>query len=329
MLFRLVLLLLCSATCALASPLRGITISCQTYGPEWATPEMAATLDDIQTIGANAFAIHPYAQIREDGFIRVPSDSAPDEIVKPARWAHEKNLTMMLIPHLAYWGTKFSWRGEIEFSKAEEWRRFFDGYTRWMAGLATTCEREKIPILCIGLEYSLAMKHEAEWREMIRQIRTVYHGQLTYSANWDTFRDVPFWDALDFVGILAYFPLTNAEQPNPSDITLQLGWKKWLAELSVYSKTVGKTILFTELGYNEASDAPMHPWDYKTGGQNAAEMQARCLRIALQETSHADFLRGVFLWKWFPNLPAQQAENFDLRKPAPRAAIQASWATVN
>lgn len=330
----LLVLLLCllafeGSGLAAETPLRGITISCQTYGPEWATPEMAATLDEISGLGANAFAIHPYATIGEDGSVRFPEDAAPDEIVKPARWALEKKQTLMLVPHLAYWGTKFSWRGEIDFAKPEQWDRFFSDYTRWITGLARTCEREKIPLLCIGLEYHRAVQQEAAWRSMIRQIRSVYHGKITYGANWDDFREVPFWDALDYVGILAYFPLCTIQQPDPNEETLRRAWQKWLGELSSFSQKTGKQIVFTELGYNESSEAAAHPWDYKTGGTNAEALQARCLRIALQETARAEFLHAVFLWKWFPNLPEREPENFDLRKPAPRAAIQTVWGKKN
>ncbi|HEX8372254.1 MAG TPA: hypothetical protein VF585_05715 [Chthoniobacterales bacterium] len=305
--------------------LRGITVSCQTFGPEWATPEMAATLDEIKTLGANAFAIHPYAKIAENGAIRFSTEAAPPEIVQPARWAREKNLQMMLIPHLAYWGTKFSWRGEIDFATEAEWKRFFTDYTRWITGLAVVCEAEKIPILSIGLEYHRAVHREAEWREIIRQVRAVYRGKLTYGANWDDFREVPFWDALDSIGILAYFPLSTKDQQNPDETILRAAWKKWLGELSAYSQKMGKPILFVELGYNESSDAAAHPWAYQTGGPNAEELQERCLRVALEETAKADFLEGVFLWKWFPTYANERPENFDLRKPAPRSAIRAAW----
>ncbi len=305
--------------------LRGVTVSCQTYGPEWATPEMATTLDTLAGLGANAFAIHPYAQVREDGEIRFPANFAPAEIIKPARWAREKNLRMMLAPHLAYWGTKFSWRGEIDFAEPEQWARFFSGYTEWITGLAATCEQEKIPVLCIGLEYHMAVRHEPAWRALIEKVRAVYHGKITYGANWDDFAEVPFWDALDYVGILAYFPLCTVQQPDPDEALLRAGWKKWLARLADFSRRTGKPVLFTELGYNESSEAAAHPWDYKTGGRNAEEIQARCLRVALEETARADFLRGVFLWKWFIDLPQGQPENFDLRKPGPRAVIGAAW----
>ena len=50
--------------------LKGMTVSCQTYGWEWATPEMAHTLDELKSLGVNSIAIHPYAQIQNDGHVR-------------------------------------------------------------------------------------------------------------------------------------------------------------------------------------------------------------------------------------------------------------------
>jgi hypothetical protein len=37
--------------------LKGVTVSCQTWGGEWQTPEMAQTLDELKSLGANSFAI--------------------------------------------------------------------------------------------------------------------------------------------------------------------------------------------------------------------------------------------------------------------------------
>src|SRR5450432_3896534 len=54
--------------------IKGMTVSCQTSGWEWATPEMAKTLDELKSLGVNSFAIHPYAQIENDGHVRFRSD---------------------------------------------------------------------------------------------------------------------------------------------------------------------------------------------------------------------------------------------------------------
>src|SRR5256714_11150219 len=48
---------------------KGMTVSCQTWGIEWQMPEMEAALDELKSLGVNSIAIHPYAQIREDGHV--------------------------------------------------------------------------------------------------------------------------------------------------------------------------------------------------------------------------------------------------------------------
>ena len=49
---------------------KGMTVSCQTWGIEWQMPEMEATLDELKSLGVNSIAIHPYAQIQNDGHVR-------------------------------------------------------------------------------------------------------------------------------------------------------------------------------------------------------------------------------------------------------------------
>ncbi len=96
-------------------------------GHGMATPEMAQTLDELKSLGVNSIAIHPYARIQEDGQVVAGRRAGANttHITMPLRWARERGMSAMLIPHIAYWGTKFSWRGEIKFDTPEEWDRFF------------------------------------------------------------------------------------------------------------------------------------------------------------------------------------------------------------
>src|SRR5256885_14098964 len=113
---------------------KGMTVSCQTWGIEWQMPEMETTLDELKSLGVNSVAIHPYAQIRGDGHVVSGrrSGASTTHITTPLQWAHQRGLSVMLIPHIAYWGTKFSWRGEINFVTPEEWDRFFADYETWI-----------------------------------------------------------------------------------------------------------------------------------------------------------------------------------------------------
>ena len=312
-------------TVPVAERLRGVTVSCQTWGWEWGDPAMARTLDDLRALGANAFSFHPYARIAADGSVRWRAEEHPAWIARPLAWAQERGLTAMLVPHLAYWGSPFKWRGDIDFTDPAAWDRFFADYERWIVGLARLAEEGGAPLFCVGLEYSHAQKFDARWRRIIAAVRAVYRGRLTYGANWNEIEDVPFWDALDHVGVLAYFPLSTAADPTAHELTA--AWTKREGELAAVSARTGKSVLFVELGYDARDSAAARPWaDDGPVSAHARALQGRCLAAGLRVCERAPWLAGVFLWKWFPDLPGHERETFDLRAPEPRAVISAAWA---
>ena len=304
---------------------KGITISCQTWGTEWQTPEMALTLDELKSLGVNSVAIHPYARIENDGHVRYRHAADQRHITVPLDWARERGLSVMLIPHIAYWGSKFSWRGEIDFATAEEWDRFFADYEPWILEMARLAEAHGAAVFCIGLEFSHAQKFEDRWRKIIAAVRAVYRGKITYGANWNDYAEVKFWDAVDYIGVLAYFPLTKAA--NPAAKELNAAWEKRCRELEKFSERHGaKKFLFVEIGYNENARAAAEPWAFATGGDYAAEIQARCIDAALSLTGRHKFLAGMYWWKWFPELPHHHEENYRLQTPIIKELIAKHWA---
>lgn len=326
----LAVLLTTIATTAWAEPpptfYKGVTVSCQTWGIEWQMPQMKDTLDELKSLGVNSIAIHPYAQIREDGHVvsgRRSGANTTTHITTPLHWAYERGMSAMLIPHIAYWGTKFSWRGEINFVTPEEWDRFFSEYETWIVQMATLAESEHAEVFCVGLEFTYPQKYEERWRKIIAAVRAVYHGKVTYGANWNEYDDVKFWDALDYIGVLAYFPLAKSSDPNASEIAG--GWEKRCAELEKFSRQQGKKFLFVEIGYNESNRAAAEPWAFKTGGEHAAEIQGRCIEAALGLTNRRSFLAGMFWWKWFPEVPHHHEENYRLQTPTIKALISKYW----
>lgn len=304
--------------------LKGVTVSCQTWGIEWQTPEMARTLDELHSLGANSFAIHPYARIMNDGHVRFRTINDNRHIAAPLDWAQERGMSAMVIPHLAYWGSKFSWRGEIDFATAEEWDRFFADYETWIVEMARIAEAHHAAIFCVGLEYTHAQKFTERWLRIIAAVRQVYFGKLTYGANWNEYEDVKFWDALDYIGVLAYFPLTQGSDPSREQIAG--GWEKRSGELARFSeRNGGKQFLFVEIGYNENARAAAEPWSFARGGENATAIQERCIDSALALTGKHPFLAGMFFWKWFPELPMHEEEDFCLQTPAIKALFAKYW----
>lgn len=304
---------------------RGVIISTHTDGSDWGSPAMPGTMEEIRDLGANWISIHPYAWIRGDGEVRFqPLDpgNPPRYLTDPIREAHALGLKILIKPHLGYWGSPFSWRGAIGWPESDtaSWQRFFTSYREWVSNLAETCRGADGFV--VGTELDRSLSHDAAWREVIAAVRARTGAALTYGANWTDYRDVTFWDALDVVGIQAYFPL--ADGPDPDRKTLEAGWRSIMAGLRVYAKEQNRRIVFTELGYSQSHLAPVEPWSYHSDGAEAEPTQARCMDAALRAVEREPSVAGVFLWKWFPN-PRPVGRNFQLATPGIKDVIADCW----
>jgi hypothetical protein len=305
--------------------MRGMTVSCQTWGYEWATPEMKETMTELKSLGANSISIHPYARISEDGHVRYRKDRQSNHISTPIEWGKELNIQLMIKPHLAYWGTKFRWRGDIDFEDEEAWQIFFRDYEEWIVAIATIAEKSGAPIFCIGTELMNSIQYEKEWRHIISKIREVYRGELTYAANWDVYGKVPFWDDLDFIGIQAYFPLSQEKLPTEDQIIS--GWDRVYEEIIPFANNLDKQIIFTEIGYDISENAAMEPWISGDSGQHNGEyLQKLCLQVALEKVKEHDQMAGFFLWKWFAETkPSRHHANYNLQRPEIKSLLKKLW----
>ena len=86
-------------------------------------------------------------------------------------------------------------------------------------------------------------------------MRTHYPGPLTYAANWwQEYDRIAFWDALDYIGVNAFFPLSQAA--NPPLATLRQSAAQIAQEIAQVHRLTGKPVLFTEVGF-KARAAPV------------------------------------------------------------------------
>ncbi len=301
---------------------RGMTISCQTWGWEWGSDEMVESMRELKALGVNWIAIHPYARIRGDGTVgsRRRGDDAFSHLTRPIREAKKLGIKIMIKPHLAYWGSPFRWRGDISFETEEQWQRFFTDYERWIVQMAQICG--DADAFVVGTELDKTIGHEQRWRHIIGRVRATYGGPLTYAANWTDYRRVPFWDDLDAIGVQAYFPLTD--QPGlPGQGDLDLAWARVLKDLAAFSRREGRPVVLSELGYACSANAALRPWEGREGGEHADEIQRRCLAAALAALDDDSCILGAFLWKWFTG--PHRRENFLMSTPAMRQVIAEHW----
>jgi hypothetical protein len=313
-----------TASAALAAEVRGMTVSTPTWGWEWGTAAMDRTLDELGRDGVNWVSIHPYARITQAGevdFRPIDPEHPPDWLARPIREAHVRGQKVMIVPHIAHWGSGFSWRGAIAFPDPEASARFFRDYEAWILTLARATS--DADAFVVGSELDGTVVGEAtEWRGLIGAVRGVFPGPLTYAANWDDFERIPFWDAVDAIGVQAYFPLTTT--PGVVDpAVLDAGWDAALARIRALSARTGKHVVFTELGYDRGPDAAVRPWEDGSGGEDGEKVQAACLAAALRAIDREPAVVGAFLWKWMPD--EAPVGNFRMSAPEMRAIIRSAW----
>ena len=316
---------------------RGMTVSCFRWGPgEWDGPQMPATVDRLASLGVNWIAIHPYASVADDGGLRRTGFPA-SAVTVPTRLARERGMQMFVKPHLGYWRSRFTWRGEIGWDDAATEQRFLDAYRAWILEQAELAEAAGAACFAVGTELRKLVHHEAWWRETIRQVRERFSGPLTYAANFDEYTLVPFWDALDLIGVQWYFPLIETPDPEahrperpPTDAELHRGWTRNLATLRAFAEAQGRPVLLTEFGHSATPLAAAAPWLTGESGPDPAAalaLKTRLMRIGLDRLAGVEgepWFAGVFLWKWFPS-PDDIAGEFVLQYPAMEQVLRARW----
>jgi hypothetical protein len=209
--------------------------------------------------------------------------------------SHEYNMKVMLKPHL--WINHNFYTGNLDFPTEKEWKHWEADYEKYILDFAKLAEEEKIELFCFGTELENPIaKRPQYWTQLIQKIKKIYSGKLTYAANWDSFETIPFWNALDYIGIDAYFPLSAAD--TPSIAVLNESWKKHIVKMQIVQQKINKKILFTEFGYRNSNKAAEAPWtETETKINDLA--QANGYEALFQSFSKQKWYAGGFAWKWY------------------------------
>ncbi len=300
---------------------QGIVVSCPGYGRIWGSGEMVDAVEELRSLGATWVQIHPYARIHRDGRVTFTPANATGYLERSADIVQQAGLQMFLKPHLSYWGN-FSWRGAIDFETREEWDVFFRDYEDFIVDQARFAESNGIPAMAVGTELEKSVRFEKEWRRIIAAVRRVYSGHLTYAANWDGFDRVPFWDALDSIGVQSYFPLgdrkSTAEQ-------LEARWVAVLDLLEGASKRYGRPVVLAEVGFTRSLNAASEPWKAeRDSSAEAIRLRTLLTDVVLRVTPSRDFVIGMFWWKWIPGWNMFQRD-FSMRDTEMRTLLETYW----
>jgi hypothetical protein len=258
----------------------------------------------VNDVNANYVALMPFGFIRDLSFPTIRFNSKrqwfgerDQGIRQYAKELQYKRVKLMVKPQIWIWKGQFT--GHISMDSEEQWKNFEDSYASFILTYAKTAEEIKADIFCIGTELeNFVNKRPAYWKDLIQRIKKIFKGKLTYAANWDEFKKFPLWGQLDYIGIDAYFPLTEKKTPTVKDF--EAGWQLHKTQIKNVQSNLKKPILFTEFGYRSIDFTGKKPWDSKrvTGSINL-QAQKNGLQAIYNQFWNEAWFAGGFIWKWF------------------------------
>jgi len=261
-------------------------------------------VDAVVAINANYATVMPFGFIQDlsSPNIRHNTDrqwfgETKAGIMQYAKLLQEQNISVMVKPQIWIWRGEFT--GFLKMKTEEDWKQLEASYSSFILTYAEAAQELNAEIFCIGTELEQFILNRPEyWSELILEIKKLYKGKLTYAANWDEYKRVHFWDALDYIGVDAYFPISKSKTP-----TLQEaidGWQPWKVELKGVSEKYNRPILFTEYGYRSVDYSGKEPWvsDHKMPGINM-EAQVNLMKGLFTTVYNEEWFAGGFIWKWF------------------------------
>jgi hypothetical protein len=215
--------------------------------------------------------------------------ASSDSVIHAISLAHSLGLKVMLKPMVDV--VDQPWRGAIPPSP--EW---FESYEEFINFFAEIAEAYDVELFCVGCEFDANDISAPHWRAIVSGVRSRYSGPLTYAAGPTRVQHVEWWDTVDYVGIDAYYPLTDTNEPTRQQ--LMRSWNSIADVIEAWQATVGKPIIFTEIGYRSGDGSNSAPWAWSGDLSVDLEEQADCYEAALSVLWNRSWFHGFYWWNW-------------------------------
>jgi hypothetical protein len=286
-------------------------------------PQVEQSLREMVEVGATWVQLIPtwYQQTTNASVIaRSPNTLSDAGLERAITLAHQHGLKVLLKPHVDVPNAS---RSTIRPDNRGAW---FTSYTAFISHYAEMAARTGVEQFAVGTELASISDDRAAWLQVIQGVRAQYHDTLVYAAEPGEFDRVPFWDAVDLIGIDAYWPLSEASTTDM--LVLEQSWDSIRAELAAFSAQHGRKILFTEVGYTSQVGTTTHPYDWTLSSTPSQAEQAAAYQALLEAVSGEPWWEGVYWWVWNA-LPDNGKHTLDYspRGKAAEKVIRSWWAT--
>lgn len=246
----------------------------------------------------------------------------PKDIVRVLDYAHRLGIRTMLMPIvLLNHATGDEWRGVIH---PPNWNVWFADYRRYIRRCARWSARCHVQIFSVGSELLSTERYRSRWRRVIRTVRKVYNGKLTYSANWDHYLNVRIWPWLNYIGMNSYYDLAN--DPHTPVDGIRRSWRSIKSRILAFARYMHKPVLLTEIGWDNLQNTLAKPWDYVGTGKINPAVQQRAFAAFIDEWRHIprNLFAGAMIWQWQPGAKPTDYGTYSLQGE-PALPLVANW----
>ena len=319
-----------------ALPFKGAAMQIQRV--DW-IDKYKQSIDEIAALGLDTVSLVIDTRQENGSSSRIYLDMrmtpTPEKLADIIQHAKAKGLRVILMPVVLLDNPRGNeWRGTI---KPDYWPDWFESYRSMLLHFAWIAQQNHVDVLSVGSELVSAEKERAEWSKTIGAVREVFKGQLTYSANWDHYTSIPFWNQLDLIGMNSYWALDEippgSHEHKKRKVTVEQveeNWKYIQKDLLAFQQKMNKPILFLEIGWCSLGNAADEPWDYTRTEENDVdlELQKRLYEGFFRSWYRKSGLGGFMVWEWTPgeggpedkgytpeNKPAQEVLREWIAKP--------------
>ena len=324
---------------------RGITIGPieNAYHPNlgYGSPAYERMLDECKRMGSTWIAITVFGRVFDlngrgvDPSFEAPFEKNRADVLRAIGQAHARGLRVMLVPHL--WVESGGWRAEIDPKTDAGWDTWTKSYGAWAKGWAAVAEQGHVEIFSAGVELRswVTSPRASSFTALVREMRAIYKGPITYSANWDDVDATLILPALDIIGINAFYPLADKDgAPFPK---LLEGGQRVREKVHALAEVWRKPVLFTEIGYTTRPNPAIRPWEWPDKMEHPVVdqvAQADAYRALLAPLLDEPNFMGFFVWRVYadPDDVSQEAEwgfspRGKLAELVVRDAFATSWAS--
>jgi hypothetical protein len=309
-----------STTVPAGLPYRGVAMQIQRV--DW-IDKYEQSMDEIAADGADTVLLVIDSR-QENGtsshiYLDMRMTPTPDQLGALIDHAKKRKLRVILMPIVLLDDPVGNqWRGTLA---PDDWGKWFESYRDMITQFAWIAQGHGVDVLVVGSELVSSETKVDEWTKTIAKVRETFKGNLTYSANWDHYDKLPFWDQLDLIGMNSYYKLGDDDKVSTAEIERR--WHDIQKNILNFQRTVGKPILFLEAGWCSLQNGASEPWDYtQTDLPADNDLQKRLYEAFFNVWYGNPHLGGFMIWEWPPGEPEEKGYT---PKGKPAEQVMKEW----